>query len=77
MPAFGIPEDPVTGSAHCMIGPYWAKKLQLDVSEMLGRQVSPRSGMVGVVWDREKGTCKLRGHATLAAKGELYLPNLS
>ena len=26
-PAFGVNEDPVTGSAHCCLGPYWAKKL--------------------------------------------------
>jgi PhzF family phenazine biosynthesis protein len=41
-PKFGIPEDPVTGSAHCELAPYWAKKLGKDI--LTARQVSRRSG---------------------------------
>ncbi|KAF8587652.1 phenazine biosynthesis protein [Ramaria rubella] len=76
-PANGIPEDPVTGSAHSMLGPYWAKLLQKGGnarSEMIGKQVSARSGEVGVSLDRGGMVCKLRGSTTLIAKGELYLP---
>jgi PhzF family phenazine biosynthesis protein len=43
-PDKGVPEDPVTGSAHCIIAPYWAKRL--GKSSMKARQVSPRGGDV-------------------------------
>jgi predicted PhzF superfamily epimerase YddE/YHI9 len=45
-PAVGIPEDPVTGSAHCALGPYWAA--QLGRTELRARQLSARGGVVGV-----------------------------
>lgn len=41
-PKYGIPEDPVTGSAHCTLIPYWAERLQK--SEMTARQISRRGG---------------------------------
>lgn len=41
-PASGIDEDPVTGSAHCILTPYWAERLQK--TNLTARQVSPRSG---------------------------------
>jgi len=41
-PKFGINEDPVTGSAHCALTPYWAKKL--NKKDLHARQVSPRGG---------------------------------
>jgi len=43
-PAKGIPEDPVTGSAHCMLAPYWATRL--DKSAFRAYQASPRGGEV-------------------------------
>ncbi len=48
-PHAGIPEDPVTGSAHCMLTPYWARRLDKD--KMTARQVSERGGEL-VVEDR-------------------------
>ncbi|MHC4218839.1 MAG: PhzF family phenazine biosynthesis protein [Planctomycetota bacterium] len=45
-PAFGIDEDPVTGSAHCHSGPYWSERL--GKSELLARQVSSREGVIRV-----------------------------
>ena len=45
-PAFGINEDPVTGSAHCCLGPYWAKKLGKE--ELTAFQASARGGVVKV-----------------------------
>ena len=58
-PQKGIPEDPVTGSAHCMLAPYWAKRL--GKTEMLGYQASRRGGEVlcRIVNDRIEleGTC--------------------
>lgn len=41
-PAAGIPEDPVTGSAHCVLTPYWAERL--GKAELTARQVSERGG---------------------------------
>jgi PhzF family phenazine biosynthesis protein len=43
-PAVGIPEDPVTGSAHCTLIPYWADELKK--SKMIARQVSRRGGEI-------------------------------
>ncbi len=51
-PAVGVPEDPVTGSAHCGLGPFWAERLQQD--ELTGFQASPRGGMVRVCCRNER-----------------------
>ena len=45
-PQSGIPEDPVTGSAHCALGPFWGKRLRLR--DLRGYQCSHRGGTVGV-----------------------------
>lgn len=45
-PGMGIDEDPVTGSAHCVLGPYWGEKL--GMTKMTGYQASERGGGVGV-----------------------------
>jgi predicted PhzF superfamily epimerase YddE/YHI9 len=45
-PAFGVNEDPVTGSAHCCLGPYWAKKLGKET--LTAFQASARGGVVKV-----------------------------
>jgi len=58
-PAKGIPEDPVTGAAHCMLVPFWAKRL--GKTELRAFQASPRGGEVicRLVGDRVEleGTC--------------------
>ena len=58
-PAKGIPEDPVTGSAHCMLAPFWAEKL--GKKEFRAFQASRRGGEVicRLVGDRVEleGTC--------------------
>ncbi|MFQ5783332.1 MAG: PhzF family phenazine biosynthesis protein [Alphaproteobacteria bacterium] len=41
-PKYGIPEDPVTGSAHCVLTPYWTKRL--GKSKLVAHQVSARGG---------------------------------
>ncbi|HCC54433.1 MAG: isomerase [Deltaproteobacteria bacterium RIFOXYD12_FULL_55_16] len=43
-PKFGIPEDPVTGSAHCTLAPYWADRLGKNI--LTARQVSKRGGSI-------------------------------
>jgi len=45
-PAFGIDEDPVTGSAHCALAPFWAERL--GRTKLTGHQVSARGGVVRV-----------------------------
>jgi PhzF family phenazine biosynthesis protein len=58
-PALGVPEDPVTGSAHCTLAPYWAKRL--GKTELRAFQASPRGGEVvcRLAGDRVElqGTC--------------------
>ncbi|MCB1198869.1 MAG: PhzF family phenazine biosynthesis protein, partial [Deltaproteobacteria bacterium] len=68
-PVFGIDEDPVTGSAHCALAPYWAKVLQKNSFRAL--QASPRGGELGVVLSLDRvlisGAAKtfLSGHIVL------------
>jgi PhzF family phenazine biosynthesis protein len=45
-PHAGIPEDPVTGSAHCVLTPFWARRL--DKQRLTARQISPRGGELKV-----------------------------
>jgi PhzF family phenazine biosynthesis protein len=66
-PGSGIDEDPVTGSAHCVLGPFWAKRL--GKTEFVAYQASARGGVVRVriVGNR----VKLGGQAVTVMKGEL------
>jgi PhzF family phenazine biosynthesis protein len=66
-PKFGIDEDPVTGSAHCALGPYWAGRL--GKNEMTGFQASARGGVVRVRVDGERTV--LAGRAVTVTRGEL------
>jgi predicted PhzF superfamily epimerase YddE/YHI9 len=66
-PAVGVPEDPVTGSAHCCLTPYWAARL--DKSEMVGFQASARGGIVRVALRGER--VWLYGQAVTVLRGEL------
>lgn len=66
-PAAGVDEDPVTGSAHCALGPYWAKRL--DKRELVGRQVSKRGGTVRVKVEEDQ--VELAGQAVLIFEGHL------
>lgn len=66
-PAVGVDEDPVTGSAHCALTPYWSAKL--GKTEMRAWQASRRGGEVRVRLDG--GRVKLRGQAVTVLRGEL------
>lgn len=66
-PAAGVDEDPVTGSAHCMLGPYWAEKL--GTSELVGYQASDRGGTVRVRLHNDR--VLLGGQAVTLLRGEL------
>ena len=71
-PAVGVNEDPVTGSAHCCLAPYWASSLQKN--SLVGFQASPRGGVVGVevVGDRVllKGRAVQVFETTVAVAGD-------
>ena len=66
-PGSGIDEDPVTGSAHCALAPYWGAKL--NKKEMLAYQASPRGGIVKVRVDGDR--VHLGGQAVTVLRGEL------
>lgn len=62
-PSYGIPEDPVTGSTHCSLAPYWAGRL--NKKRLLARQLSQRGGEL---------FCEPRGdRVILAGRAVLYL----
>jgi predicted PhzF superfamily epimerase YddE/YHI9 len=62
-PTLGVPEDPVTGSAHCTLATYWAGRL--GRSRLHARQVSPRGGEL---------LCEVRGdRVRISGKAVLYL----
>lgn len=66
-PGAGIDEDPVTGSAHACLGPYWSKRL--DKNEFLAYQASPRGGVVRVRCAGDR--VFLGGQAVTVLRGEL------
>lgn len=68
-PSVGVPEDPVTGSAHCCLGPYWGEKL--NKTELDGFQCSARGGTVRVTLHGDRVT--LWGHAVHVASGQLLV----
>ena len=66
-PAFGIDEDPVTGSTHCCLGPFWGRRLQKQT--LVARQVSARGGLLKVALDGDR--VRLGGQAVTVLRGEL------
>jgi len=68
-PRLGVPEDPVTGSAHCELAPYWAQRL--DSNSLRARQVSRRGGELScrVHGDR----VSLAGRAITFMEGTIFL----
>jgi PhzF family phenazine biosynthesis protein len=69
-PRVGIPEDPVTGSAHCALGPYWAERLNRD--SLVGYQVSERGGTVRVTVDGSD-RIRLGGQAVTVMRGRFVV----
>lgn len=68
-PACGVPEDPVTGSAHCNLIPYWAKRL--GKNELHAYQLSARKGEL---WCEHKDDRALMsGQAVTYLKGEIFI----
>ena len=68
-PGSGIDEDPVTGSAHCCLVPYWAPRL--GKTELVAYQASPRGGILRL---RQHGDrVRLAGRAVTVLRGELVV----
>lgn len=70
-PWTGIDEDPVTGSAHCILAGYWEQ--QLGRPSLFTRQCSPRGGEVHVDVDKAKGRVVIKGRAAVVSVGKLLL----
>lgn len=68
-PKLGIPEDPVTGSAHCVLAPYWAERT--GKSELYARHPSSRGGEV--FCSLLDGGVRIGGYAVKYLEGELFL----
>ena len=68
-PGSGVAEDPVTGSAHCTLAPYWAAKL--GRAALTGYQASARGGLVGVRMQDDR--VELVGRAVTILRGELLV----
>jgi PhzF family phenazine biosynthesis protein len=66
---YGIDEDPVTGSAHCSLAPYWADRL--GKTTFLAWQASARGGELHVTLNGDR--VRMSGHAVTVLKGELMV----
>lgn len=69
-PGHGVDEDPVTGSAHCTLAPYWAARL--GRTRLTGRQISRRGGRVACRIAGER--VHLGGQAVRYAQGQFFVP---
>ena len=67
-PAVGVPEDPVTGSAHCALAPYWSEKL--GKTDLMAYQASPRGGVLKLAVRGDR--VWLYGRAVTVLTGELH-----
>jgi PhzF family phenazine biosynthesis protein len=68
-PAYGIAEDPVTGSLHTQVVPYWAGRLGKQT--LICRQASARGGVMTCTLEGER--VRMAGHAVMYAHGEIYV----
>lgn len=68
-PKVGVPEDPVTGSAHCALSPYWSARLGRET--LTGAQLSERGGLVRVTLAGDR--VHLAGHAVTVVSGTMQL----
>ena len=70
-PMIGIPEDPVTGSAHCTLIPYWSRRLAKE--KLLARQLSKRGGEI--LCEDRGDRVVIGGEAALYLTGEIEVPS--
>lgn len=68
-PRVGVPEDPVTGSAHSMLIPFWANRL--GKKQLVAKQLSARGGEL--FCEQQQDRVMIGGHAVLYMQGEIHL----
>ena len=68
-PKYGVDEDPVTGSAHTLLTPYWANRLGVD--DLRAKQLSKRGGELMLQFKGER--TKISGHAVTFLKGSIRI----
>ena len=68
-PGDGIDEDPVTGSAHCILTPYWSRRLKKQ--KLTAKQISPRGGELVCQLAGER--VMITGQARLFLKGQIWV----
>ncbi len=66
-PSVGIPEDPVTGSAHCILAPFWSGKL--GKTRLVARQISARGGLLHLNFNEDRTT--IAGLAVTYLRGQI------
>ena len=66
-PKLGVLEDPVTGSAHCTLTPYWTDRL--SHKELVANQISPRGGYIRCIADDDR--VRVGGRCTLYLDGTI------
>ncbi|KAK6940842.1 Phenazine biosynthesis PhzF protein [Dillenia turbinata] len=74
-PKWGVNEDPVCGSAHCALVPYWSQKL--GKRDFSAYQASLRGGILNLSLDNEKQRVLLRGKAVTVMEGSAFLISLN
>lgn len=72
-PQAGVDEDPVTGSAHTVLAPFWAQKL--NKKELKAQQISSRKGQLTCLWTNKR--VLISGKAQTYLVGEIILPQLA
>ncbi|MBA0882003.1 hypothetical protein Goshw_025827 [Gossypium schwendimanii] len=70
-PKYGINEDPVCGSAHCALAPYWSQ--QLGKLDFVAHAASPRGGIVKIHLDEQNHRVLLRGKAVTVMEGSVLV----
>nr|ABF96797.1 Phenazine biosynthesis-like protein, expressed [Oryza sativa Japonica Group] len=70
-PKYGLNEDPVCGSVHCALAPYWGKKLGKQC--MTASMASPRSGTLYLQWDEAAQRVQIRGEAVTVMVGNILV----
>ena len=80
-------EDPVTGSAHCSLVPFWADRIfdegEKKKKRLVARQISARGGILfcelreeNKTEEEEEGSVLVRGHATTYLSGKIHVPKV-
>ena len=70
-PSYGVPEDPVTGSAHCALAPFWAERL--GKTTLRAQQLSARGGALSLALVQDGTRVELSGRTVTTLRGSLLV----